>query len=88
MRPQLTTHEVLERLHTVRKLLTAVLTLARQRGHAWPGCFETLDALRMLERRARRLQRPEIAAYAADVEAFARHVLGELLADAPVETRS
>jgi hypothetical protein len=72
--------ELLERLQTIQLLLTAVLE-AMDAGHEWsdlPHASALLKQLKLLAVAVPR-SRPEIAAYIDDVEAFARHVLGELL---------
>lgn len=88
MRRRLTAVEVLERLHTTRRILEAVQGCGRVRvdpsGEPWRSGGRVVDAIAELERYAAgRLRRPDVAAYAADVGAFARVVLGEWLAAAP-----
>lgn len=82
--PRLSAAEVLERLHLTRQVLSSVLEsarLARSAGRLeWQSGQAIFDAIGALERYAdRRLRRPEIAAYAHDLEAYARTVLGELV---------
>lgn len=86
MKPNLTSHEVLARLHTIRQILAsmhdAVHGLGPGKWRFTPGT-DVLAALAEYQQYAeRRLHRPEIADYAGDIRAYASFVLCELLAAA------
>jgi hypothetical protein len=88
---RLTAPEVLERLHLTRTVLAAILGCGRVQadgfGEPWRSGADVLRAIAALEQYAeRRLHRPDVAAYAADVGDYARMVLGELLAAAPARS--
>jgi len=85
---RLTATQVLERLHTTRRILEAVHGCARVQvdptGEPWRSGHAVVEAIAVLERYAAvRLRRKDVAAYAADLGAYARVVLGEWLAAAP-----
>jgi hypothetical protein len=87
---RLTALEVLERLHLTRTVLGAIhgcSVRSEPFSEPWRSGTDVLNAIARLEQyAAERLERRDIAAYAADVGAYARLVLGELLAAAPAST--
>jgi len=86
-----TAADVVEQLEATRRVLAAVHGCGRVPvepfGEPWRAGHDLIEALAGLERHAaERMRRPDVAAFAADVVAYARVVLGDLLLAAPARS--